>query len=115
MTVVVYRRTINGKKGKWELDSIYTDRIEGGEHREKEYASNFKTEKHNNTLIIFLCCSRLFESKLAKVQLFFCFAQQQTPKLSGTTDTLRNFTLKGHPGRRKAWRENVKVRIICGS
>ena len=46
MTVVVYRRTINGKKGKWELDSIYTDRIEGGEHREKEYASNFKTEKH---------------------------------------------------------------------
>ena len=46
MTVVVYKRTINGKKGEWELDSIYTDRIEGGEYREKEYASNFKTEKH---------------------------------------------------------------------
>ena len=36
MTVVVYKRTINGKKGKWELDSVYTDRIEGGEYREKE-------------------------------------------------------------------------------
>ena len=46
MTVVVYKREINGKKGKWELDSIYTDRIEGGEYREKEYASNFKTIKH---------------------------------------------------------------------
>jgi len=46
MTVVVYKRTINGKKGKWELDSIYTDRIEGGEYREKEYASNFKTVKN---------------------------------------------------------------------
>ena len=46
MTVVVYRRTINGKKGKWELDSIYTDRIEGGDYREKEYSSNFKTIKH---------------------------------------------------------------------
>ena len=46
MTVVVYKRTINGKKGKWKLDSVYTDCIEGGEYREKEYASNFKTEKH---------------------------------------------------------------------
>ena len=46
MTVTVYSRIIDGKKGKWELDSIYTDRIEGGEYREKEYASNFKTEKH---------------------------------------------------------------------
>ena len=46
MTVVVYKRTINGKKGKWKLDSFYTDCIEGGEYREKEYASNFKTEKH---------------------------------------------------------------------
>ena len=46
MTVVVYRRTINGKKGKWKLDSVYTDCIEGGEYREKEYASNFKTIKH---------------------------------------------------------------------
>ena len=27
MTVTVYRRTINGKKGEWELDSIYTDNI----------------------------------------------------------------------------------------
>ena len=46
MTVVVYKRTINGKKGEWELDSIYTDCIEGGEYREKEYDSNFKTIKH---------------------------------------------------------------------
>ena len=46
MTVVVYKRTINGKKGEWELDSIYTDGMEGGERREKEYAENFKTEKH---------------------------------------------------------------------
>ena len=43
MTVVVYKRTINGKKGKWELDSVYTDCIEGGEYREKEYAGNFQT------------------------------------------------------------------------
>ena len=46
MTVIVYRRTINGKKGEWELDSIYTDNIKGGKRREKEYASNFKNEKH---------------------------------------------------------------------
>ena len=46
MTVVVYKRIINGKKGEWELDSIYTDNIEGGKRREKEYASNFKDEKH---------------------------------------------------------------------
>ena len=46
MTVTVYRRTINGKKGEWELDSIYTDNIEGGKRRENEYASNFKDEKH---------------------------------------------------------------------
>ena len=46
MTVVVYKRTINGKKGEWELDSIYTDNIKGGKRREKEYASNFKNEKH---------------------------------------------------------------------
>ena len=43
MTVIVYKRTINGKKGKWELDSVYTDCIEGGEYREKEYAGNFQT------------------------------------------------------------------------
>ena len=47
MTVVVYKRTINGKKGKWELDSVYTDCIEGGEYREKEYASNFKKKENN--------------------------------------------------------------------
>ena len=46
MTVVVYKRVINGKKGKWELDSVYKDCIEGGEYREKEYASNFKTVKN---------------------------------------------------------------------
>ncbi len=42
----IYRRTNKGKKGEWELDSIYTDNIEGGKRREKEYASNFKNEKH---------------------------------------------------------------------
>ena len=46
MTVTVYSRTINGKKGEWELDSIYTDNIKDGKRREKEYASNFKNEKH---------------------------------------------------------------------
>ena len=46
MTVTVYRRTVNGKKGEWELDSIDTDNIKGGKRREKEYASNFKNEKH---------------------------------------------------------------------
>ena len=42
MTVTVYSREINGKKGKWELDSIYIDGMPGGKAREKEYASNFK-------------------------------------------------------------------------
>ena len=46
MSVTVYRRTINGKKGKWELDSIYTDGMPGGKRREKEYAENFKSEKN---------------------------------------------------------------------
>ena len=48
MTVVVYKRTINGKKGEWELDSIYTDGMEGGKKREKEYADNFRQTKENN-------------------------------------------------------------------
>ena len=47
MTVTVFRRTINGKKGEWELDSIYTDGMEGGKKREKEYASNFKKKDNN--------------------------------------------------------------------
>ena len=42
MTVTVYSRTINGKKGKWTFHSIYTDKLDGGRKREKEYASNFK-------------------------------------------------------------------------
>ena len=46
MTVTVFRRTINGKKGEWELDSIYTDGMEGGKKREKEYASNFKKKEN---------------------------------------------------------------------
>jgi len=29
MTVVVYKRIINGKKGEWELDSVYKNSIEG--------------------------------------------------------------------------------------
>ena len=46
MTVTVLSRVINGKKGKWELDSIYTDGMPGGKRREKEYAENFKNEKN---------------------------------------------------------------------
>ena len=42
MTVTVYSRTINGKKGKWEFHSYYIDGMPGGKKREKEYASNFK-------------------------------------------------------------------------
>jgi hypothetical protein len=42
MTVTVYSRTINGKKGKWEFHSSYMDGMPGGKKREKEYASNFK-------------------------------------------------------------------------
>ena len=45
MTVTVYSRTINGKKGKWEFHSWYIDGMEGGKHREKEYAENFKKTK----------------------------------------------------------------------
>ena len=48
MTVTVYSRTTNGKKGEWELDSIYTDGMEGGKKREKEYADNFRQTKENN-------------------------------------------------------------------
>ena len=47
MTVTVYSRTINGKKGKWEFHSSYVDGLEGGKYREKEYASNFKTKDNN--------------------------------------------------------------------
>ena len=47
MTVTVYSREINGKKGKWELDSIYIDGMPGGKAREKENAKNFnKKELH---------------------------------------------------------------------
>ena len=46
MTVTVYSRTINGKKGKWEFHSFYTDGMDGGKKREKEYAENFKNEKN---------------------------------------------------------------------
>ena len=47
MTVTVYSRIIDGKKGKWELDSVYTDGMEGGKKREKEYANNFKKKENN--------------------------------------------------------------------
>ena len=47
MTVTVYSRTVNGKKGNWDLHSIYVDGLEGGEKREKEYASNFKKKDNN--------------------------------------------------------------------
>ena len=41
MSVTIYSRTINGKKSEWEFHSWYTDGMEGGKHREKEYAENF--------------------------------------------------------------------------
>ena len=47
MTVTVYSRTINGKKGEWQVDSIYTDGMPGGKKREKEYANNFKKKDNN--------------------------------------------------------------------
>ena len=40
--ITVYQRETNGKKSKWNFHSIYSDGLEGGEHREKEYAQNFK-------------------------------------------------------------------------
>ena len=39
--IIVYQREINGKKGKWTLNSIYIDNLKGGKRREKEYAENF--------------------------------------------------------------------------
>ncbi len=39
--ITVYQREINGKKGKWTLNSIYIDNLKGGKRREKEYAENF--------------------------------------------------------------------------
>jgi len=47
MTVTVYSRTINGKKGKWEFHSSYVDGMPGGKKREKEYANNFKKKDNN--------------------------------------------------------------------
>ena len=47
MTVTVYSRTVNGKKGKWEFHSTYIDGMPGGKKREKEYASNFKKKENN--------------------------------------------------------------------
>jgi hypothetical protein len=45
--ITVYERIINGKKGEWTLHSIYSDGLEGGKYREKEYASNFKKKENN--------------------------------------------------------------------
>ena len=45
MTVTVYSRKINGKKGEWVFHSTYSDDLEGGKKREKEYASNFKKKE----------------------------------------------------------------------
>tara|TARA_B100001996_G_C18197741_1_gene414755 strand:+ start:305 stop:481 length:177 start_codon:yes stop_codon:yes gene_type:complete len=41
MTVTVYSRTINGKKGEWQFHSLYTDGMENGKKREKDYAKLF--------------------------------------------------------------------------
>ena len=48
MSVTIYSRTINGKKSEWEFHSWYTDGMEGGKHREKEYADNYRKTKENN-------------------------------------------------------------------
>jgi len=48
MTVTVYSRTINGKKGDWILNSIYADSMNGGKKREKEYADNFRKTKETH-------------------------------------------------------------------
>ena len=45
--ITVYERIINGKKGEWTLHSIYSDGLEDGKYREKEYASNFKKKENN--------------------------------------------------------------------
>ncbi len=34
--ITVYSRTINGKKGEWQVDSIYTDGMPGGKKRTKK-------------------------------------------------------------------------------
>ena len=49
MTVTVYSRETNGKKGKWEFHSMYIDGMPNGKKREKEYAGQFKRKdnKHN--------------------------------------------------------------------
>ena len=48
MTVTVYSRKINGKKGEWVFHSTYSDDLEGGRKREKEYADNYKNTNENN-------------------------------------------------------------------
>ena len=45
--ITVYQREINGKKGKWTLNSIYVDNLKGGKRREKEYAENFKKKEYD--------------------------------------------------------------------
>ena len=45
--ITVYERIINGKTGEWTLHSIYSDGLEGGKYREKEYANNFKKKDKN--------------------------------------------------------------------
>ena len=40
--ITIHQRDTNGKKSIWKFHSIYYDGLEGGEHREKEYAQNFK-------------------------------------------------------------------------
>ena len=47
MTVTVYSRKTNGKKGKWEFHSTYTDGMPGGKKREVEYAGNFKQREND--------------------------------------------------------------------
>ena len=56
MSVTVYSRTINGKKSEWEFHSWYTDGMEGGKHREKEYADNFRKAKLEHVMILRYFC-----------------------------------------------------------
>ena len=47
MTVTVYSRETNGKKGKWEFHSSYIDCIPNCKKREREYAGQFKKKDNN--------------------------------------------------------------------
>ena len=59
-------RQINGKKGKWTLNSIYVDNLKGGKRREKEYAENFNKKDIHNTRSL-----RLTEAKILRLAKYY--------------------------------------------